>query len=96
VMPTADGEDTVDQLPMVVTVAGTVVMEADMAATAAASGEGMAPAEPEARRGEVHEAARAVEREEQAPPNDSARLNGSPEIIILKGFHAISPILERR
>lgn len=67
VMPTADGEDTADQLPMVVTVAGTAVTEADMAATAAASGEGMAPAEPEARRGEVHEEARAVEREEQAP-----------------------------
>ena len=51
----------------VVTVAGTAVTEADMAATAAASGEGMAPAEPEARHGEVHEEARAVEREEQAP-----------------------------
>merc|ERR1719220_204581 len=50
----------VDQLPMVVTAAGT-------AATAAASGEGMAPAEPEARHGEVHEGARAAEREEQAP-----------------------------
>ena len=48
-------------------VAGTAVTEADMAATAAASGEDMAPAEPEARRGEVHEEARAVEREEQAP-----------------------------
>ena len=51
----------------VVTVAGTAVTGADMAATAAASGEGMAPAEPEARRGGVHEEARAVEREEQAP-----------------------------
>merc|ERR1719295_2043206 len=51
-MPTADGADTADQLPMGVTVAG---------------GEGMEAAEPEARRGEVHEAERAVEREEQAP-----------------------------